>query len=142
MPSPLLKDETGYLGLSRAVSSLGLQTREPLAVDALVLSHSLLSFVAVLSQRTILTHSLGLQCSSLGSTTYDFLANLYDAVAGIAEAHAAGGPPDSPARDEQGCASQQPIDEAVRVFFPAERTVSESRGGKNVWPNEGHHCNT
>ncbi|CCF32689.1 ubiquitin interaction domain-containing protein [Colletotrichum higginsianum] len=106
---------TGYCGLGSTVRSLGLATEEPVNID----------YVA----------------SSLGSLTHDYLTAIYHACqgdSGMKEYEARQSKPTRNKAAKAGLAGSRPLGEGTlqwqhhfRIYFPTEKTVSSSRGGRS-----------
>ncbi|KAB5558681.1 tyrosyl-DNA phosphodiesterase-domain-containing protein [Coniochaeta sp. 2T2.1] len=100
---------TGYCGLGRTVKDLGLSTDGLVEVDILT--------------------------SSLGAMTYDFLQMIYGACqgdSGLQEYEARTAPKSKKTADAAAAAERlQKLRSHLRVYFPSETTIDQSRGGRD-----------
>ncbi|KAB5570054.1 tyrosyl-DNA phosphodiesterase-domain-containing protein [Coniochaeta sp. 2T2.1] len=100
---------TGYCGLGRTVKDLGLSTDGLVEVDILT--------------------------SSLGAMTYDFLQMIYGACqgdSGLQEYEARTAPKSRKTADVAAVAERlQKLRSHMRVYFPSETTIDQSRGGRD-----------
>ncbi|PBP16311.1 tyrosyl-DNA phosphodiesterase domain protein, partial [Diplocarpon rosae] len=100
------RERTGYCGLGRAVTNLGLATDEPLRIDFL--------------------------SASIGSINDDFLKCLYLASQGDLGMTEYGWRANKPLKAQKMTAIEQKISDGLkdcRIYFPARETVTESKGG-------------
>ncbi|KAI9147921.1 Tyrosyl-DNA phosphodiesterase [Paramyrothecium foliicola] len=109
----------GYSGLGSAVAALGLATADPVEVD----------LVVFYVRRRCATRADGAQCASLGSINGDLINAIYNACQG-----------DDGMKEYQARTTRKPaskprgitplLKDRFRIYFPTDRTVRDSRGGK------------
>ncbi|ROT38834.1 phospholipase D/nuclease [Sodiomyces alkalinus F11] len=104
---------TGYCGLGKAVTSLGLATERPVIVDYVT--------------------------SSLGSLNHSYLESIYNACQGDTgmKEYEARQPMSRRRKGEENSAGHQdedssPLADLFRIYFPTESTIASSRGGRSA----------
>ncbi|OIW33324.1 phospholipase D/nuclease [Coniochaeta ligniaria NRRL 30616] len=101
--------KTGYCGLGRTVNALGLSTTTTVDVDIVT--------------------------SSLGAVTYDFLQMIYNACqgdSGLREYGIRTAPKSKKTADGASVAQRlETLRSHLRVYFPSEKTIEQSVGGKD-----------
>ncbi|KAI1478707.1 phospholipase D/nuclease [Daldinia eschscholtzii] len=97
---------TGYCGLGRAVTSLGLNTTKDIEIDFLA--------------------------SSLGSLNYDFLSTIYYAAQGDDGMKEYGTRNAKSGKNKPPTQTKIHLKDKFRIYFPSHDTVIYSRGGRNA----------
>ncbi|ETR97244.1 phospholipase D/nuclease [Trichoderma reesei RUT C-30] len=112
-------ERTGYCGLGASVAALGLASAEPVEVDLLARCGDL--------------HC----CASLGALNHEFIEAIYNACRGrdgiedFKNKSGAASSRSKAAKKPDEAASKE-LQERFRIYFPTERTVAGSRGGRNA----------
>ncbi|PTB66590.1 phospholipase D/nuclease [Trichoderma citrinoviride] len=110
-------ERTGYCGLGASVAALGLASSEPVEVD-------------------LLARCSDLHCSaSLGAINHEFIEAIYNACRGrdgIEDFKDKSSGTRSKAAKKPDEAATKELQERFRIYFPTERTVAGSRGGRNA----------
>ncbi|KAI1398931.1 phospholipase D/nuclease [Hypoxylon fuscum] len=96
---------TGYCGLGRAVTSLGLNTTKDIEIDLVV--------------------------SSLGSLNMDLVSAIYYAAQGDNGMKEYGMRTTKSGKNKPPARAQLNLEDKFRIYFPSHDTVLQSRGGKN-----------
>ncbi|KAL7919252.1 tyrosyl-DNA phosphodiesterase domain-containing protein [Trichoderma austrokoningii] len=99
-------ERVGYVGLATSVADLGLATSDPVDVD--------------------------LVCASLGSLNQQLVRAIYNACRGDDGIASTSSRPSAKQSTTTVTSQEQLLRERFRIYFPTDRTVSASRGGRNA----------